>query len=211
MSDSATAGRSSGQGGLPGSKRGQILEVAAVILCKNRYEDVSLEQVRQATGLTEDHFQAEFASMREIAEAILDLERASMKFAQQVGEDAGVAGPLEALRAAFRVVGRNIESRPAVRAGIRIASESREAFPNRRLDPFLTWRSFVVKQLEAAARQSLIHPSTDVDRAAWLLVSAGLGTKELVRFCGEWDRMSERLDDTVDCVLNLMGYSVSDR
>ncbi|WP_156524748.1 hypothetical protein [Paenarthrobacter nicotinovorans] len=127
-----------------------------------------------------------------------------MREAQRASAFLADDNPLDALRATFHAVGLNIETQPLVRAGIRIAAESHEMFPERKIDPYRTWEGFVTGRLILAQERGMLKPGVDVAEVSWLLVSAGLGTKELMRIQTSLDQISIRLDATVECVLALI-------
>ena len=182
----------------------RVMEAAALILIDNAYADVSFSSIAEHAGMGPEALVTVFPSMRDIASAILDEEGRSMRQAQRDSALLANENPLIALRATFHAVGVNIETQPMVRAGIRIAAESHEMFPERRIDPHRTWGKFVTGQLVSAQERGMLRPGVDVAAISWILVSAGLGTKELMRFQNTLDQISKRLDATVDCVLALI-------
>jgi len=182
----------------------RIMEAAAVILVDNAYADVTFSSIAEHAGMGPEALAAVFPSMRDIASAILDEEGRSMRQAQRDSASLANEYPLDALRATFHAVGLNIETQPMVRAGIRIAAESHEMFPERRIDPYRTWGEFVTGQLVSAEERGMLKPGVDITAISWILVSAGMGTKELMRFQNTLDQISKRLDATVDCVLALI-------
>lgn len=184
-------------------RRQEILAAAASLLVSTPLVDVTLEDVALALREPVRDVGRHFGSVREIGAAILDAEGDSMREAQRVGAAAG-SDPLAVLQATFRAVAVNISSRPIVRAGIRIAQESRHLYPERRIDPFRTWKSFVVGQLELAKSAGLLRPGVECESAAWLIVSSGLGTKELVAFTGRWDELPQLMADTIGQIVALL-------
>jgi hypothetical protein len=74
----------------------------------------------------------------------------------------------------------------------------------RRLDPFRTWEKFVATQLVDAESKGLIHSSVDVPGVVWIIVAAGIGTKDLFTFHGTWSDAPARLEGTVRSVLDLV-------
>ena len=181
-----------------------ILEAAALILMDNTYAGVSFGQIAEGAGLEPEALAAVFPSMHDIASAILDEEGRSMRQAQRASAILDNDNPLGTLRMTFHAVGQNIETQPMVRAGIRIAAESHATFPERRIDPYRTWEEFITGRLGVALERGMLKPGVDISATSWLLVSAGLGTKELMRFQNTWDQITKRLDATVDCVLRLI-------
>ncbi|MGO4583792.1 TetR family transcriptional regulator [Arthrobacter sp. 2RAF6] len=180
-----------------------ILEAASQILAARPYTEVTLERIADLAGVTTGIVETTFGDVQGIATAVLDAESASMRHAQQAAlEETG--HPIDVLRRTFRYVGLNIATKPIVRAGIRIAAESREYFPERAIDPFQTWQKFIHSQLSLAKRRDLLRPEIDIDAVTWLLVSAGLGTKELARLHNDWDQFGHRLEAVLGVVLDLI-------
>ncbi|MDQ0708996.1 AcrR family transcriptional regulator [Arthrobacter woluwensis] len=183
--------------------RQEILAAAALLLVSAPLADTTLEDVAQVLRVPVRDVGLHFGSVREIGAAILDAEGDSMREAQRVGAAAG-RDPLAVLQATFHAVAVNISSRPIVRAGIRIAQESRHLYPERRIDPFRTWKAFVVGQLELAKSAGRLRPGVECESAAWLIVSSGLGTKELVAFTGRWDELPGLMADTIGQIVTLL-------
>lgn len=184
-------------------RRREILAAAASLFVTTPLADVTLEDVARVLRAPVRDLGRHFGTVREIGAAILDAEGDSMREAQRVGAAAG-SDPLAILQATFRAVAVNISSRPIVRAGIRIAQESRHLYPERRIDPFRTWKAFVVGQLELAKSKGLLRPGVECESAAWLIVSSGIGTKELVAFTGRWDELPGLMADTIGQIVALL-------
>lgn len=180
-----------------------IIEAASRLLSSRPFAEVTLQLVAELAGLRHDDIEAAFESMREIGIAILEAEGASMRLAQKMAYQQ-TTHPIEVLRLTFHNVGENIASKPIVRAGMRIAAESRGYFPERAIDPFRTWRNFIHRQLSLAETMGLLKPHIDIDAITWLLVSAGIGSKELVSFRDAWDEIGHRLESVLDAVLKLI-------
>lgn len=180
--------------------RTHILVSGGELLARAPLGSARLAEVA-STRLTLEQVLGEFPTMRALATAILDHERASMRAIQE--RVSALPEPSNRVIRAFRLVGENLASDIVVRAGVRIAGESREFFPERRLDPFKTWEAFVRAQLEAecAAGRSL---TCDVERATWLIVAAGMGAKDLVAFHGKWESAAEILERTAEDMLGLI-------
>ena len=102
--------------------------------------------------------------------------------------------PLERLRLAFRYVGENLERDVCVRAGVRIAGESHHCFPERNINPFRTWQRFASNALHEADTAGEVRQGVSIEDTAWILTAAGLGTKDLLAFTGEWHRAPDLLE-----------------
>lgn len=180
-----------------------VVEAASRLLASRPFAEVTLQLVAEVAGLRHDDVESAFASMREIGIAILEAEGTSMRLAQKAAYQQ-TTHPVEVLRLTFQYVGENMASKPVVRAGMRIASESRGHFPERAIDPFRTWRNFIHSQLSLAETMGLLKPHINIEAITWLLVSAGLGSKELVSFRDAWDEIGHRLESVLDAVLHLI-------
>jgi len=186
------------------ARRWEILAAAASLLVDAPLAEVTLEDVARVLHAPVEEVNRHFGSVTDVGAALLVAEGDSMREAQRAA--ALVASdPLEVLRATFHAVAVNISSQPIVRAGIRIAQESRHLYPERRIDPFRTWKAFVVGQLERAKSAGRLRPDADPESLAWLIVSAGLGAKELVAFTGRWSELPEIMESTVGQVMSLIG------
>jgi hypothetical protein len=123
--------------------------------------------------------------LREVAHLILDIESASMRRIKEVIASER-SDPLDKIVTAFRMVGDNLARDPKIRAGVVIASRWSGAFPERRIDPFRTWESFVAEALQESRRMGRIRQDIDVVEASWVVVAAGIGAKELIAFRDAW-------------------------
>lgn len=176
--------------------RARILAAAAAVLETRPFETVALEHVRRELELSgwpvpdlAGH------SMHALGAEILTLEGNSMRQAMsRASRDA--RDPLDRLRLAFRYVGENLAKESVVRAGVRIAGESHHCFPERKIDPFRTWRGFIIEVLREAQSSGEILPEANIDDVAWVLTASGLGTKDLLFFTGEWHRAPALLERT---------------
>lgn len=188
--------------------RETIMRFAADRLQSAPFMSVTLDMVTEDTGLPSAYVRGTFRNMHEIGCAILDHERASMHSVQeQVSHYTG--SPLERLAVAFRLVGDHLANDIVVRAGVRVAAESREHFPERRLDPFRTWEAFITTHLTQARDQGMLRADLDLPSTTWILVAAGIGTKDLVAFHDTWADAAERLESTVRSILTLISAGES--
>jgi AcrR family transcriptional regulator len=180
-----------------------VLAAAAVLLAERPYAEVSLDDVADAAGLTVDDVVARVGDLHAVASAVLTAEGGSMRAAMAAARERS-DGPLDVLVTTFRLVGANIATRVEVRAGMRLAAESHRYFPERRIDPYRTWRAFVVGQLTEAEERGLLQPGVDVEEVAWLLVSAGMGTKGLLEFRDAWNEAPRRLEVVAATAVSLV-------
>lgn len=133
-----------------------------------------------------------FDDLHALGSAILDYERTALHAVQdQILRSGG--SPLEKLRAGFEAIGALLANDVVVRAAFRLATESREAFPERRLDPFGTWRGFVDARLMEAEHAGLLREDLDLLAARDMLVAAGVGTRDLILLRGSWDEAEAQL------------------
>ena len=181
----------------------QILMAAANLLIAVPFPQVTLDDVMRGTSLHTSHPGTQSLSMHAIGAGILDHERASMRSAKE-SAFAASEDPLERLVYVFRTVGENLAHDTVVRAGVRIAAESRQYFPERRIDPFLTWERFVTTQLEHAHLKHSLRADIDIPGAVRIIVAAGMGTKDLVAFQDAWNEAPARFEETIVGVVELM-------
>ncbi len=181
----------------------RILHAAATLLAEHRYDTVDLAQIATSAGLQFEQLHEHYPTMHAIGTAILTAEGSSMRAAMAQAQQRG-GTPIEVLEHTFELIGANMASRAEVRAGMRIAAESRQFFPERKIDPYRTWYAFVSSQLQAAESAGLLRAGTDLDAISWLIVSAGMGTKDLVAFREAWDEIAERLNTTLSSILRLI-------
>lgn len=179
------------------------LEAAAELFSSVRYEDASLERIAQIAGVEPAELITVFPTLHAAGAAVLTAEGNSMREAMATARDMS-SNPLEILDHTFQLIGTNMAELKVVRAGMRLAAEARQHFPERRIDPYRTWHAFVSGELEAARNQGLLRNDIDIDSVTWLIVSAGMGTKDLVAFRDAWDEIAVRLSTTLSTVLQLV-------
>lgn len=182
--------------------RVMLIGAAAEILEARSYDAVTLQNIASKAGVDVSLVISEFSSMHELGSAILDAESATMHTAQRTA--AGESDdPSVVLARTLQLVGESIASSPVVRAGMRLAVESRHHFPERKIDPYRTWHGFVSGQLDRAQERGQIRNDIDIDALTWLLVTAGMGTKDLLAFRNSWEETPSRLTAIVDLLLHL--------
>jgi len=183
-----------------------LLRIAGEELTRRPFAAVSLADLADAAGVSATEIEGYFSDMTSVGDAILDRERSSMRdvIARLHVE---TVNPSQKIVRAFELVGVNLRSDPVVRAGVRIAAESRHDFPHRRLDPFATWQTFVVELLEAAVSAGELHVSAGLDQAARVLVAAGMGTKDLIAFRGTWETAPAQMASTARVIVDYMRRS----
>lgn len=183
-----------------------ILEAAAREFASRPYGSVSLEDVADTAELPVELVTQTFPTIRDAAVAVLNAEGASMREAQRVA-GTEYSNPLEVLRRTFEIVGRNMTESIVVRAGMRIAAESRDQFPERKIDPYRTWRDFIIAQLALAEQLGMLRSGLDLEQVAWTLVAAGIGTKELAAFQGIQRESGTRFAGSAALLLRLLETS----
>ncbi|WP_159500336.1 TetR/AcrR family transcriptional regulator [Microbacterium sp. 18062] len=181
----------------------KILDAAARLVADGGYEALTFEHVADAASIPVAAIEEHFASRHALASAILDSEGASMRRAQQHARALSDV-PLEVLRNTYRIVGDNLATIPVVRAGVRLATEARRYFPERRIDPFRTWDQFVTDLLEQAKGAGHLKPGTDIVAATWVLVAVAMGTRDLLAFRDAWSEAPTRLHDSASAVIALI-------
>jgi hypothetical protein len=139
-------------------------------------------------------------SVSDLCGAILDTERTSMRYIQAELTSATDV-PSTKLVKAFTLVGRNLRDDVVVRAGVKLANDYREHFPERRLNPYATWRTFVQTQLRES-QVSLMNKHTSADLLADRLVSGGLAAWRALDQSGLWHEAPERMAGAARSILD---------
>lgn len=188
-------------------ERQSLLEAGAQLLAEKPYAAVTLQHIAVNSGTDIARVTGYFPTLHQLASSILDHERRSMHVVQH--RVAMLRDPVERLLLTFRWVGDNLANDIIVRAGVRLAAESRDAFPERRLDPFATWEGFVSDQLAVAQADGLLPAEVDAKALTWLLVAAAMGTKDLIAFRDRWSEAPQRLEATLSYGLILAGVNTS--
>jgi AcrR family transcriptional regulator len=170
-----------------------LLVTGARLLEARPYETVTLRMVAKAADVEDGDATREFETLHALGSAILTAEGKSMRDAQTRAERE-VHAPLARLQRTFRLVGDNLACSGVVRAGVRIAAESAHCFPERDINPFRTWENFITKVLVEAREAGLLWDNVILSDTAWLLTAAGIGTKDLLFFTGEWESAPVRLE-----------------
>lgn len=183
--------------------REALVQAAARLLTERPFASVSFPEVAIGAGVSGQRVRSHFLDMVAVGDAILDRERASMhEIMTALGGERATS--LEKLVSAFERVGVNLRDDVVVRAGVRMAAESRGSFPHRRLDPFATWRAFVVDLLRKSVVDGEMEDTTNVEEAARVIVAAGMGTKDLIAFRGTWDSAPMQMASTAQVLVDYM-------
>ncbi|SFR33819.1 DNA-binding transcriptional regulator, AcrR family [Microbacterium azadirachtae] len=199
MTEHASNGRDS----LESSETRVILESGASLLAARPFAEVSLADVSVATHMSLAHVERHFEDMHALGTAMLDHERSAMR-SMQAKVKGDPSAPLTDLRDAFRSVGQLLAEDVVVRAGVKLAAESRHHFPERRLDPFRTWQNFVDERLRRAHELGQLHDTADIEAIVRLIVAGGMGTKDLLAVHGTWSEAESRFDEMISAVLKLI-------
>lgn len=187
----------------PAQVTSPVVLAAAVRLAEEPLALVTLEDVARDARVSLDTVLGSFSSTVDLGSAILDHERSSMRVAMNEVERQYVA-PLQKIVLAFEAVGRNLAADIVIRAGVRIAAESRQFYPERRLDPFETWRAFITDQLTLSLRNGELRIGVDIESTAWLIVSAGMGAKDLIAFQNSWPTAASQMGATARAAVTLI-------
>ncbi|TFD11650.1 hypothetical protein E3T35_09110 [Cryobacterium sp. TMT1-2-2] len=178
-----------------------ILGIAAQRLVLVPFAAVTLDQISSDAGLAAGRVELSFPTMRSIGSGILDHERESMRIVRE-NAFAASSTPLARLVHVFRSVGENLANDIVVRAGVRIAGESRHFFPERRLDPFRTWASFVTTQLTEARNRGDLRAGVNISETVEAVLAAGMRVKDLISFHDAWHEAPERFETVVTELLS---------
>lgn len=177
-----------------------LLLAAAEEFALRGYHGARLEWILAEDERDGDATADERPTRHELGTAVLNAESAAMRGAQATAARRA-SGPLDRLYCAFDEVGELMAGNVLVRAGMRLAAESRTEFPERRIDPYATWHGFLIGALTEAAAAGELHADTNIDELAWTLVAVGFGTKDLVGFHGRWEEIGPRLHAALRYVL----------
>ncbi len=194
---------SAGSFGQDASSSGSILQAAAEMLAAEPYITVTLERIAAIVHVPIESLEMWFPTMHALGAAVLDYERECMQRTQREAAQR-TSDPIERLLYVFRSIGADLANDVVVRAGVRLADESRQHFPERRLDPFAVWRDFVFRQLDEAKDMGLLHDRVNLDETVWLIVAAGMGTKDLLASRNAWTEAPARLEAILKTILMLV-------
>ncbi len=190
------------------SSSGAALQAAAEMLAAEPYITVTLERIASIVQVPIENIEKWFPTMHALGAAVLDYERECMRRTQREAARR-TSNPIERLLFVFRSIGDDLANDVVVRAGVRLAGESRQHFPERRLDPFAVWRDFVFRQLDEAKNKGLLHDRVNLDETVWLIVAAGMGTKDLLASRNAWTEAPARLEATLNTILMLVRSETS--
>lgn len=180
-----------------------LLRSGATYLANNPFAVATIDGFSVAASVGVERVIQEYGDISTLGRAVLDHERQSMRVVQaRVSKLDG--GGFVRLRAGFAEIGALLANDVIVRAAIRIASESHDSFPERRLDPFLTWSEFVYSRLSEAQREGTTREGVDLREACRLLVAAGIGTKDFIALHGLWGEAEALLDRTAAGFIRLL-------
>ncbi|GAA1370173.1 TetR/AcrR family transcriptional regulator [Brevibacterium luteolum] len=182
---------------------GNVLHAAADLFVEHSFPEVSMPDIATHAGVSLQAVLSAFPTVHDIGSAILDHERSRMHAIQNDIAQQDVPA-LEAIPLAFRLVGENLADDPIVRAGVCLASGARRFFPERRLDPFRTWRSYLSVLLETAREHGKLRDHVESREAAWLIVTAGMGTMDYCRTKNLWHEAPNELSQTARSMIQLM-------
>lgn len=180
-----------------------LLEAAGRQFASRGYDAVSMSDIADEAGVSLAEVTDTFPSVREAAIAVLTAEGNSMREAQRVAS-AESDDPLRVLERTFALVGANMANSLVVRAGMRLAAESRQHFPERNIDPYRTWSAFLRNQLEKADQSGSVRPGLDIDAVAWAWVAAGIGAKELISFQDAWPEAEKRFASVARLLVDIV-------
>ncbi|GII98255.1 hypothetical protein CLV28_0581 [Sediminihabitans luteus] len=181
----------------------RVLRAASTLLARSAFVEVRLDDVAAAACCDVEIVAHLHGDMHGVATAVLHAEGSLMRRAM-IEPGPGI-DPLDALIRTFVQVGCTMRDRVEVRAGMRLAAESHRHFPERSIDPFRTWETFVLARLHEARAAGRLSADVEVEHLAWTLVAAGMGTKDLVEFRDAWDEAPDRLGRVARVILSRAG------
>lgn len=185
-----------------------VLRAGAAYLATQPFAGASLEALSRTSGIPLDEITRGFPTLHHLGTAILDHERKAILAVQARVKARSVEGPMVVLEAAFRSVGALLAKDVLVRAGVRLATEAREQFPERRLDPYAVWERFVHDLLGEAQASGALRAGVDVAGVSRLIVAAGMGTKDRLALHDRWE---DAADELGHMTTTFAGLIVADR
>lgn len=181
----------------------EYLMVGAKYLLEVPLSFASMTELANSAKISEADILRYYTDIHDLSSAILDYERDAMRKIQDRLDDANIAG-LSKIVKAFSATGLAISEDPIIQAAVRMASESRFFFPERKLNPFDTWKEFVETSLIEAEQDHSLTKSIPILEARDLVVSSGVGIKNyiVIHECwGDAERLFDRIANNFTVLL----------
>lgn len=151
--------------------REAILRAASEVFDEFGFSGASVSKIMKRAGVTQGGMYFHFPSKEALAHAVMIEQGNGLELPP--GEDG-----LQRLVDITLYLAGELQTNPALRAGVRLAIEQGE-FGVQDDAPYQYWVREFAGQLRAARDQGELLPEVDVDDLAWMLVSSYSGTQLL--------------------------------
>ncbi|KOT64773.1 ScbR family autoregulator-binding transcription factor [Streptomyces rimosus] len=151
--------------------REAILRAASEVFDEFGFSGASVSKIMKRAGVTQGGMYFHFASKEALAHAVMIEQGNGLELPP--GEDG-----LQRLVDITLYLAGELQTNPALRAGVRLAIEQGE-FGVQDDAPYQYWVQEFAGQLRAARDKGELQPEVDVDDLAWMLVSSYSGTQLL--------------------------------
>lgn len=158
------------------TKREQIIDAAARLIHLRGYNNTSIEDILQATGIGKGNFYHYFVSKEELGFAILD--RQASRLANEVLRKAfaGSRDPLEQIHAYLDLV-LGVVRKSGCRGGCPVGnlaqelSDTHEGFRRHLMRTFEAWRGALERTLRRAREEGRLRPEADPARLSGFILA----------------------------------------
>ena len=174
------------------AKREQLVLGAAAVFDEVGYAGASLSMIERRSGVSRGAMYFQFATKREIADAVIDEQHGASSRLVDAAAGAG-AGPIEQLVMMCHGLALQIIDDPVVRGGIRLTMEL--AFDHSPVHPYLAWIAVMTDLLRQGQADGVISDAVDPDAAARVLVASYTGTQLVSHVLEARADLARRVDD----------------
>lgn len=174
------------------AKREQLVVGAAAVFDEVGYAGASLSMIEQRSGVSRGAMYFQFATKREIADAVIDEQHGASSRLVVAAAGTG-AGPVEQLVMMCHGLARQIVEDPVVRGGIRLTMEL--AFDDSPIHPYLAWIAVMSDLLRYGQADGVIAEAVDTDAAARVLIASYTGTQLVSHVLEGRMDLARRVDD----------------
>lgn len=180
--------------------RQSLLDSAGRVFADKHYSAATLADVLAVAGVSQGSLYFHFRNKHDLALAVIGAQASEM---QAVREDVLLrsSGPIDALERTAKVVSSLIARSAVVQGGLRLLVQSQDEFPEITTDPYGLWLSFAEARFADARAQGLLRAGAAPAHAAWLFVSAFMGTKEILSYRRSWSELPGRAEANVALIL----------
>ncbi|MGW7517016.1 ScbR family autoregulator-binding transcription factor [Streptomyces sp. NPDC054796] len=172
-----------------------IVRAAAEVFGNIGYEAATISDILRTAGVTKGALYFHFASKKELAQAVLDVQVSSVP--------APPEQPLKLQRMLDQgmLVGHLLKHDPLVRGSVRLTVErGGRGAPDRRL-PYLRWSQEVWGQLEMARESGELLPHVSTKQTAEMIVGAFAGIQGMSQTFSDYEDVCERASSLYHCIM----------